>query len=231
VPAIGAAVVVLAAAVTTLVISATGGDAGQNGTDAASNTTSARVKSAPPPTLPIYDGAAVEPYHSLIASSTNWTGTQFGAEGASHTSIAAKPDDAKGLRVTWAGGAPGQIYLQSTSGPRDLKSYVDSGGALVFDTVVHSPPAGRSTTVAVHCGYPCGAQVAATTLFQKLPVESKATVKIPLSCFTDAGLDPAKVNTTFLVYTENPFDATFSNIRWEPGAARDPDATACDDLT
>jgi hypothetical protein len=172
----------------------------------------------------------VDPYHSLIASSANWSGTEFGAEAASHPPISAAPDKTKGLRVTWAGGAPGQIYLQSTSGPRDLKSYVDSDGALVFDTVVHSAPAGRTTTVAVHCVFPCAAAVKATTLFRKLSVERKATVKIPLSCFTDGGLDPTKVNTPFLVYAEDAFDATFSNIRWEPGAATDPDATACGDL-
>jgi hypothetical protein len=32
------------------------------------------------------------------------------------------------------------------------------------------------------------------------------------------------------VYTEKPFDATFSDVRWEAGAAKDSDATPCASL-
>jgi molecular chaperone DnaK len=179
-------------------------------------------------TLWVYDSGPVPPYHNLISSSMdNWTGTEFGAEGASQPLITATPDGDGGIRVAWAGGAPAQLYLQDVADSQDLRSYVDNGGALVFDTVVHTPPADR-TTVAVHCGYPCVSDVEATSLFRNLPAGKKSTVKIPLACFVDRGLNAAKVNTPFLVYTAGAFEATFSDIRWESGVT---DATPCSALT
>ena len=180
-----------------------------------------------PPTLWVYDSGPVPPFHSLIASTDNWAGVDFGDEGARQTPITAKPDGDGGLRVTWNGGSPGQIYLQNVADARDLRPYVDAGGALVFDVVVHTAPADR-TTVAVHCIYPCVSEVEATTLFRGIPPGGKVTVKIPLTCFTANGLNAAMVNTPFLVYTAGAFDATFSDIRWEPSV---PDAIPCTDLT
>jgi hypothetical protein len=180
------------------------------------------------PPLRVFDDGPVTPWVGLVASGENWGGTRIGEDGARQGPISATREGADGLRVTWNGTA-GQVYLQSNAGPRNLKSYVDSGGALVFDVAVHEPPT-DVTTVAVHCVYPCGAEVPVTALFQRLTPERTSTVKIPLTCFTSAGLDPEHVNTPFLVYTDEPFDATFSNVRWESGAAADPDATACADL-
>ncbi|MGW4638541.1 putative glycoside hydrolase [Sphaerisporangium sp. NPDC004334] len=59
---------------------------------------------------------------------------------------------------------------------------------------------------------------------------SKATVKIPVSCFSP-NLDFENVNTPFLVYTEAAFSVSFANVRWVPGAGKDPDARKCSDLT
>jgi len=131
--------------------------------------------------------------------------------------------------VTWNGG-PGQFYLQDPAGGSDLRGYPNADGALVFDTIVHEAPAAR-TVISVHCTWPCLGEVAGTSLFQGLPVGSKATVKIPIGCFAEAGLDLTAVNTPFLVYTEGAFQASFANIRWVPGAAKDPDAKRCADLT
>jgi hypothetical protein len=178
-----------------------------------------------PPTLWVYDNGPVPPFHTLISSTDDWAGIDFGAEGARQNLIAATPG-AGGLRVTWTGGSAAQIYLQNVADARDFTSYVDTGGALVFDTVVHTPPAER-TTLAVHCIFPCASEVEATTLFRSLPTGGKRTVKIPLACFTAKGLNAAMVNTPFLVYTAGTFDATFSDIRWEPAV---PDAIPCAEL-
>lgn len=82
----------------------------------------------------------------------------------------------------------------------------------------------------MHCVYPCSSEVTATKLFTGLPPGQKSTVKIPLSCFA-SGLDFQNINTPFLVYTDGKFSASFANVRWSPGGARDPDAKACSDLT
>jgi molecular chaperone DnaK len=214
---VAAAAVVVLGTVTTLLLTSGGGAAQESGTP-----TSTGTEALPP--LRVFDGGVVQPWIGFVASDENWGGTEFGEDGASQTPISAKRDGTNGLRVTWTSTA-GQVYLQSAD-PRDLKSYVDNKGALVFDVAVHTPPA-KQTKVAVHCQYPCGADVSVTNLLQKLEPDQKTTVKIPLSCFTAGGLDPKKVNTPFLVYTEQPFDATFSNVRWEAGVATDSDATPC----
>jgi molecular chaperone DnaK len=256
VPVAAAAVVGLVAAVTTLVLTAgsepvheASAGSGSTGTESTTTTSAPAAPSiAPPvggsaststrteatqqtrgdlPPLWVYDNGPVPPFHSLIASTDNWAGVDFGQEGARQKPISAAPDGQGGLRVTWAGGSPGQIYIQNIADARDLTSYVNSRGALVFDVVVHTAPADR-TTVAVHCIYPCVSEVEATKMFRGMPPGGKATVKIPLTCFTAHGLNAAMVNTPFLVYTSGAFDATFSNIRWEANVT---DATPCTDLS
>jgi molecular chaperone DnaK len=222
VPVIAAVVIVMAAAIATF---ASGGGKSDKVAGVGETSQSTPAGTALPP-LRIYQGGVVDPWAGFVASAENWGGTAIGSEGGSQSPITAAPGG-NGLRVTWSGSGPGQVYLQSSAGPRNYESYVDAKGALVFDVIVHEPPAG-ATTVAVHCVYPCAAEVPATKLFRELPAEKRTTVTIPLSCFVNAGLDPARVNTPFLVYAEQRFDATFSDIHWAAGAGAD--ATACENL-
>ncbi|GLW99137.1 exo 1,3/1,4-beta-D-glucan glucohydrolase [Microtetraspora sp. NBRC 16547] len=185
--------------------------------------------------LEIHNRTDVAPYRSYIGSADNWGGTEIGVDGeAAHSVISVVPADVNvqqdGLKVTWTGGGPGQIYMQDPAGGTDLRGYLNAGAALVFDVIVHRPPAAR-TVLGVHCVYPCMSEVAATSLFQRLPTGTTATVKVPIACFAEAGLDLEAVNTPFLVYTDGAFSASFANVRWVPGAAKDADAQTCSGLT
>ncbi|WP_243795163.1 Hsp70 family protein [Saccharopolyspora gloriosae] len=189
---------------------------------------------APSGPLPLYDGNAVEPFSGYIGSDTSWSGTALSPTGADHPPhISATPDPGDdGLRVAWTDDKPAQVYLQ-TGNPEasiDLTSYADHGGALVFDTTLHAPPTDGYTKIAMHCHHPCAAELPATDLFGDLPVQQRTTMKIPLSCFTSAGLDPKQVNTPFLIYSQRRMDITLSDVRVEPGAAEDADATPCTGL-
>jgi hypothetical protein len=170
----------------------------------------------------------VGPYRAFIASPEKWDGTELVGGSAAHAAISARVSG--GLRVTWSGEAPGQVYLQTVNATKDLSSYVDSEGALRFSVFVHSA-GGGATSLAAHCRYPCGAELNATELFQGLPVGARSEVTVPLSCFTAAGLNETVVNTPFLVYAQGPLDVTFRDIQWVPGAADDPDATPCSALS
>lgn len=181
---------------------------------------------APEP-LVIFGDGAVGAYRVFIASPERWEGTEVVGQFASHTAITASTAD--GLRVTWTGAGEAQVYLQTVNATRDLSSYVDSDGALVFDVLAHEPAIG-TTSVAAHCDYPCGAQLNATTVFAGLPVGRSTKVTIPLSCFTAKNLDKTKVDTPFLIFARGPFDVTFRNIAWVPRAANSPDATPCTNL-
>ncbi|MEV0974643.1 exo 1,3/1,4-beta-D-glucan glucohydrolase [Microtetraspora glauca] len=185
--------------------------------------------------LEIHNRTDVAPYRSFIGSADNWGGTEIGVDGeAAHSVINVVPADVNvqqdGLKVTWTGGGPAQIYMQDPAGGTDLRGYLNADAALVFDVIVHQAPAAR-TVLGVHCVYPCMSEVAATSLFQRLPAGTKATVKVPIACFAEAGLDLEVVNTPFLVYTDGAFSASFANVRWVPGAAKDADAQTCSGLT
>ncbi|NUT53578.1 MAG: exo 1,3/1,4-beta-D-glucan glucohydrolase [Saccharothrix sp.] len=175
----------------------------------------------------------IAPYKTYIGSPDNWSGTELGPDGeAAHSTISVVPADVNvqgdALKTTWTG--TGQVYAQNPAGGTDLRGYLNANAALVFDVIVHQAPAAR-TVVSAHCQYPCFAEVNATTLFTTLPTNVKSTVKIPISCFAQGGLDLENVNTPFLVYTDGPFQASFANIRWVPKAAADPDAKTCTELT
>ncbi|MCC8250311.1 glycoside hydrolase family 3 protein [Saccharothrix luteola] len=177
----------------------------------------------------------IAPYRSYIGSPENWSGTELGPDGeAAHSSITVVPADVNvqgdAMKTTWTGTGPGQVYLQDPAGGTDLRGYLNANAALVFDVIVHQHPAAR-TVLSTHCQYPCFAEVNATNLFTDLPTGTKTTVKIPISCFAEGGLDLENVNTPFLVYTEGAFQASFANVRWTPKAAADPDAKTCAELT
>ena len=113
----------------------------------------------------------------------------------------------------------------------DLRSYLNADGALVFDAIVGQSPAGP-VKMRVDCTYPCFGEVDTSNLFSPLnwPLGVRRTVKIPLQCFSTNGTDMSRVNTPLLIYTEHAFQLSFANVRWVPGAAKDPDVTACDAL-
>jgi beta-glucosidase len=185
--------------------------------------------------LEVHVRTDIAPYRSYIGSPDNWSGTELGPDGeAAHSSITVVPADVNvqgdAMKTTWTGTGPGQVYLQDPAGGSDLRGYLNADAALVFDVIVHQAPAAR-TVVSTHCQYPCFAEVNATGLFTGLPAGVKSTVKIPVSCFGQGGLDLENVNTPFLVYTEGAFQASFANVRWVPKAAADLDARTCAELT
>lgn len=183
--------------------------------------------------LDIYRSADRPPFALYIGSPENWGGTALGSDlnaVISHANIKAETSqvnvqqDAK--KVTW--NAMGQFYSQAAQ-TSDQQSYLTAESALVFDTIVHQAPAGL-LKLRVDCQFPCIGEVDGTTLFNRFGINTKRTAKIPLTCFAQKGTDFANINTPFLVFTDKAFSASFANIRWVPGAARDADAARCDEL-
>ncbi|MDR7379742.1 beta-glucosidase [Rhodoferax ferrireducens] len=183
--------------------------------------------------LEIFNSTDKAPFALGIGSPENWGGTAIGSDlnaVVSHATIKVETtqvnvqQDAK--KVSWTG--TGQFYSQAPS-TSDQQSYLNADGALVFDTIVHKLPDGL-VKLRIDCSYPCIGEVDGTTLFSTLGLDAKRTVKIPLACFAAKGTDFSAINTPILVYTEKAFTASFANIRWVPGAAKDADAVACDSL-
>ena len=185
--------------------------------------------------LEIHVRGNVPPYVLYIGAPVNWGGMQVDENSTAVTTlgdISVQTTDVNvqgdGRRVTWTG--TGQIYAQSQR-EVDLRSYLNADGALVFDAIVGQSPAGP-VKMRVDCTYPCFGEVDTSNLFSPLnwPPGVRRTVKIPLQCFSTNGTDMSRVNTPLLIYTEHAFQLSFANVRWVPGAAKDPDVTACDAL-
>ncbi|HVK56311.1 MAG TPA: putative glycoside hydrolase [Burkholderiales bacterium] len=177
--------------------------------------------------LGIYKQGNIAPFALYLGSPNNWYDAIPQDKTANHGVIKAEPGQVNapgdGKKVTWTG--TGQMYAQSKTAT-DRLDYLDADAALVFDTVVHEAPQSM-VIVRVDCKYPCIGLVDVTPALKSTPVGQKATIKIPLSCFAATGTDFGNVNTPFLVFTTARFSASFANIRWTPGAAKDADAMNC----
>ena len=122
--------------------------------------------------------------------------------------------------VTWSGAARLEAHGAKAAA---LPAYASVDGALQFDTIVKTAPAG---SVSVSIG---ATALDLTSVFKGLAGKGKQTVRIPLSCFTAKGADLAKVDTPFAVSTDAAFSAAFANIEVVGGGAKEKDAVRCTD--
>ena len=192
--------------------------------------TPATAATASPAPLQIYGPqGAVSPNVLFLGTPTNWAYTvpTAGTAALDAGSIRVEPTKVggeNGIKVTWTGGI-GQIYSQSKLA-EDQLDQLDANGAVVFDAVVHKKPEDQ-VTMRIDCRYPCMGIVDMTGFFKAAPLETKITVKIPLSCFEATGTRFTAVNTPWLIFTTKPFAMSLANIRWSPGAGKDPDVVKC----
>jgi beta-glucosidase len=126
-------------------------------------------------------------------------------------------------RITFSG--EGQFSAFSSMA-RDYGGYLGTHAVLAFDIVVDAAPAG-AVHVRIDCGYPCGGSIDVTKAVLALPLHAKATLRIPLQCYVDQGVDFSGIESPFAIDTNRPFTATIANIRWQVGAEVAPDALPC----
>lgn len=231
-PAIAAVVVVLAAATTVVLLNrgdSTQAADEQHAVPTASTQPKGDGTGAPSPdALQLYDDGAVAPFIGMVGAATDHSLVELQPSGGKSSGITATPD-ANGLRVRWDGTVPSRFSLRTPNHQQDLSSYVDSKGALTFDIVVHEEPS-KQVQLSMFCGPSCVATLSAKQLVSKLPAGQRSTVKVPLSCFIEHGLDPKHITAPYVLYADGQFDATLDNVRWQKGAAEDDDAISCSDL-
>lgn len=218
-----AAVVVMALVAGVVALVSSGGDPTDFArAQSASPSATQTGKGQPPQVVTDFfnSGSDVGPFESHIAAEVNWEGVEVPAAGsASLGPISITPGDVNGKgdgrHVSWNGQQAGQYYLQSPNHTTDIRPFLPDG-VLAFDITVQQEPSAE-VTLAAHCRYPCAAEMKMTQLVKKLSPNQKATMRIPLSCFQDRGLDPSAVDTPFLVLTTGTFKASFAHVRWEKG--------------
>lgn len=128
-----------------------------------------------------------------------------------------------GKLVTWTGSARIEARAAKTMA---LPRYASTDGALQFDTIVSNAPNG-TVLVTMECGTACSASVDATAAFKSLVGKAKQTIKIPLACFLEKGVNLNKIDAPFMVTTDAAFSAAFANIQIVGGAAKDTDVLPC----
>lgn len=180
--------------------------------------------------MPVFDGSNPDIWALRLGAPSNWSGVSMALATGNSTStpaqeITATPtDDRNGrqwaaVRTQW-NNAAGQIYVQGAKGSetRDLRSFVNAAGALVFDVRVNTPPT-AGMELRVDCIYPCRGAIDITQALAALPAGTWFEAAVPLHCFADRGTDFSLVNTPFLLYSSGQLSLSLGNIRWEPQRA------------
>ncbi|MES2038476.1 MAG: glycoside hydrolase family 3 N-terminal domain-containing protein [Pseudomonadota bacterium] len=133
--------------------------------------------------------------------------------------------------VSWSAAA--RIEARAAQG-KAIPAFASKDGALSFDTIVATAPAG-TVSLSMHCGgnsrSHCSASVDVTEVFKRLAgKKEKQTIKIPLSCFTAKGVKLNSVDIPFSISSTAAFSAAYTNIQIVGGAAKDPDVLNCAEL-
>jgi beta-glucosidase len=152
------------------------------------------------------------------------TTTTDGAVKAETTQVNVQQDARK---ITFSG--HGQFWIYSPK-VRDTSGFAGTHTALAFDIVVDQAPA-AAVDVRITCGFPCGGSIDVTKALLALPLHAKATLRIPLQCFVDQGVDLTSVDSPFSMDTKAPFVVSLANIRWQVDGANAPDALPCTPAT
>ncbi|MGF1906662.1 glycoside hydrolase family 3 N-terminal domain-containing protein [Aliivibrio salmonicida] len=129
------------------------------------------------------------------------------------------------LRIDFGQQLPMQFYIQTPDKKGiDMRHYLAANSILEFDIAVRSEIP-NTLKLASHCVYPCGAMAPIQKELKTIVEASDSewvTVKVPLQCFADNGVNFSSINTPFLLYADEPFQFDIGEIRYVP---RDKKAT------
>jgi beta-glucosidase len=127
-----------------------------------------------------------------------------------------------GGSVLWAGTRSAVFMISGR--PGDLRPQAKQGDVLDLRYRIDRPP-DQEVKIGLRCTEPlcatrAGAMLDVTRAFKNSPPGEWRTLSIPLSCFTDAGADLARVEAPFAVETQGHFGLTISEVSLAPKAAR-----------
>lgn len=123
------------------------------------------------------------------------------------------------LSINFGQQLPMQFYVQTPDKRGvDLRHYLMDNSTLEFDIAVKGEIP-MSLKLASHCVYPCGSMASIQKELQAMVDMSNdkwVTVKVPLRCFADNGVNFSNINTPFLLYSDEPFQFDIGEIRYVP---------------
>lgn len=174
------------------------------------------------------NGANQGDYVLRIGGPSNWGGIDVNMDPAAVTTlpggeISVSTEDGttqfSAKRFDWA--SLSQMYSQTSDAGAgtDLSPYANSETSIQFRVKVNEPPSTGIVNMAVHCVYPCAAEINIASMLSAMPVGEWMDVSVPLQCFLDEGLDITNINTPFLIFTDGAMDLSLENIHWAPFTA------------
>ncbi|TCS35674.1 glycoside hydrolase family 3 protein [Reinekea marinisedimentorum] len=190
--------------------------------------------------LEIYGVSASSDYAARISGTANgWAGLEVsnGAD-TSIGSLTTSPIDYQhqqdAVNVVFTGESAAQIYMQTEDEEgTDLYSYVNADATLQFDIDMKTD-APESLVLSTHCEWPCLGEVAIHKVLPEASAVDESnwtTVKIPLQCFIDEGMDFSITNTPFLLYSEDAVEFNLGEVRYVPNSVdAAEDAVTCEQL-
>ena len=137
------------------------------------------------------------------------------------------------LNVVISGNASGRISLSSSDSSHVNLGIDASTSTLQFTTRALSKPSTSQeiyVTNQKETGTDVG-KVSVTSSFRASYASAAQTIKIPLSCFADAGMDFTNVISPFALESSNNLNFDLSNIRIVTNSKEQPDVLTCDNTS
>ena len=186
--------------------------------------------------LEVYGKASGGEFVMRISGADNgWAGIPVsGQDATDQGSVSTNPINYQGqydaVNVTFNGSNLAQIYAQTEDeAGQDQYGHYNAESTLQFDIKMYQQPT-SNLMLAQHCVHPCLAEV---KLNDFLPANSTewSTMKVPLACFAENGMDYQNLNTAFLFFTGGEAQFDLGNIRMVPKSVdAAADALTCEAL-
>ena len=173
------------------------------------------------PLFPFGFGLTYGDRTTLPELSTDTTGVYFGnvfftAGPVEPLKIEATPgvtmwDEAGGRRVvSWSGTSRGSVRVFGVT-PVDLTREANANSVFSMDVLVESAPT-APVTLSMGCGMACSGGVDITSTLRQLPANQWTTIRVPLRCFSAAGVDISRVTTPFELTTGGRMSIRFADV-------------------
>ena len=164
----------------------------------------------------VFSGSSRKPWRAYVGDSSNWSTVVSGSETfTAFGKLSVKTvdgnvqEDSRALK--WSGDRESQFFFQSEL-PLDLTALDKVGAALSVRFKVDKRPEGR-VIQRMDCGYPCSGSLDLTKMLSAQTEGKWVTAAIKLSCFAAKGVDLSRVNTPFVLVSQEPFAMTVSDVR------------------
>lgn len=164
----------------------------------------------------IFSGSVRAPWLAYLGDESDWQTVISGNRAVSafgRLSVATVDgyvqEDSRSL--VWTGERNSQFYFQSETA-LDLTKLAEKDASLVLTYRIDKRPQGK-VLQRMDCGFPCSGGVDFTKILEGMPEDTWITSAVKLSCFAKKGVDLSRVNTPFLLVSQDPFAMTINDVR------------------